>query len=78
MQESIDVTERMRSEWNERAREDAHFYVAFGRREQDDDEFFADCRGSCDGPRMGTAAIRLRMQIAAPGERSRSVADPAG
>ena len=40
MQEPIDVTERMRKEWNERAREDAHFYVAFGRREQNDDEFF--------------------------------------
>ncbi len=31
----------MREEWNERAREDAHYYVAFGRREQDDEEFFA-------------------------------------
>ncbi len=31
----------MRADWNERAREDAHYYVAFGRREQDDDEFFA-------------------------------------
>src|SRR6187402_1976460 len=35
------VSERMQRDWNERAREDAHFYVAFGRREQDDDEFFA-------------------------------------
>src|SRR3954452_23546278 len=35
------VTERMRRDWNERAREDAHFYVAFGRREQDPEEFFA-------------------------------------
>lgn len=31
----------MRDEWNERAREDAHYYVAFGRREQDDEEFFS-------------------------------------
>ena len=31
----------MRAEWNERAREDAHYFVAFGRRDQDDDEFFA-------------------------------------
>lgn len=31
----------MREEWNERAKEDAHYYVAFGRREQDADEFFA-------------------------------------
>jgi SAM-dependent methyltransferase len=29
----------MREEWNERAREDAHYYVAFGRRDQDDTEF---------------------------------------
>ena len=35
------VVEQMRSEWNERAKEDAHYYVAFGRREQDDEEFFA-------------------------------------
>ena len=35
------VRERMQREWNERAREDAHFYVAFGRREQDPEEFFA-------------------------------------
>jgi SAM-dependent methyltransferase len=35
------VHDRMREEWNERAREDAHYFVAFGRREQDDDEFFA-------------------------------------
>lgn len=31
----------MRDEWNQRAREDAHYFVAFGRRDQDDDEFFA-------------------------------------
>lgn len=31
----------MRADWNERAREDAHYYVAFGRREQDEDEFYA-------------------------------------
>lgn len=31
----------MRADWNERAKEDAHYYVAFGRREQDDEEFFS-------------------------------------
>lgn len=36
-----DVHQVMREEWNERAREDAHYYVAFGRREQDDEGFFA-------------------------------------
>ncbi|MEX2262308.1 MAG: methyltransferase domain-containing protein [Bryobacteraceae bacterium] len=36
-----DVLEQMRAEWNQRAAEDANYYVAFGRRDQDDDEFFA-------------------------------------
>lgn len=31
----------MQAEWNERAAEDAHYYVAFGRRDQDNEEFFA-------------------------------------
>ena len=31
----------MRADWNERAREDAHYYAAFGRRAQDGSEFFA-------------------------------------
>ena len=39
------VADRMRAEWNERAREDPHYYAAFGRRAQgapqDDAEFFA-------------------------------------
>lgn len=34
----------MRAEWNERAQEDAHYYVAFGRREQNDEEFFATAK----------------------------------
>jgi SAM-dependent methyltransferase len=36
-----DVTARMRDDWNARAREDAGYYVAFGRRDQDDAGFFA-------------------------------------
>ena len=35
------VLDRMRQDWNDRAREDPHYYVAFGRREQDDAEFLA-------------------------------------
>jgi SAM-dependent methyltransferase len=35
------VLERMRADWNRRAGEDANYYVAFGRREQDDEEFFS-------------------------------------
>ncbi len=34
-------TPDMRADWNERAREDAHYYVAFGRRGQSNEEFFA-------------------------------------
>lgn len=32
---------QMRADWNLRAGEDANYYVAFGRRDQDDEEFFA-------------------------------------
>lgn len=32
---------RMRADWNARAEEDANYYVAFGRRDQNEDEFFA-------------------------------------
>src|SRR5579862_2812289 len=35
------VLEQMRSDWNRRADEDANYYVAFGRRNQDEEEFFA-------------------------------------
>jgi SAM-dependent methyltransferase len=35
------ITARMREDWNARAREDAGYYVAFGRRDQSDAEFFA-------------------------------------
>ena len=31
----------MRADWNQRAGEDAYYYVAFGRRGQDDEEFFS-------------------------------------
>jgi SAM-dependent methyltransferase len=35
------VSDRMRADWNRRAREDAHFYVAFGGRDQTEEEFLA-------------------------------------
>jgi SAM-dependent methyltransferase len=35
------VLDLMRADWNERAREDANYYVAFGRRGQDEAEFFS-------------------------------------
>src|SRR6202047_2308755 len=36
-----EVSDRMREDWNARAREDAGYYVAFGRRDSDDADFFA-------------------------------------
>ncbi len=39
--QASDLCRRMREDWNRRAREDAKYYVAFGRRGQDDEEFFA-------------------------------------
>jgi len=36
-----EITTRMRDDWNARAREDAGYYVAFGRRDQDEAGFFA-------------------------------------
>lgn len=41
MAEDPQLLESMRRDWNARAREDANYYVAFGRRGQDDTEFFA-------------------------------------
>jgi len=37
----LNLLDCMRQDWNERAREDPHYYVAFGRQQQDDEEFFA-------------------------------------
>src|ERR1017187_6155291 len=41
MDDDSQVLERMRADWNQRAGEDAYYYVAFGRRDQDDEEFFS-------------------------------------
>jgi ubiquinone/menaquinone biosynthesis C-methylase UbiE len=35
------VSDRMRADWNRRARDDAHYYVAFGGRDQTEEEFLA-------------------------------------
>jgi SAM-dependent methyltransferase len=40
-----EVLDQMRSDWNARAREDVRYYVAFGRRGQQDEEFFASASG---------------------------------
>jgi SAM-dependent methyltransferase len=40
-EEPTAVSERMRSDWNQRALEDPHYYVAFGGRDQDEEGFLA-------------------------------------
>ena len=50
------VLERMRADWNERAGEDAYYYVAFGRREQDDEEFFSTASDIVKRPGTGPEA----------------------
>ena len=44
MQAVEDVRRRMQRDWDERARLDARFFVAFGRREQQREEFLATAR----------------------------------
>jgi SAM-dependent methyltransferase len=39
------VSAQMRRDWNARAKEDAYYYVAFGRRDQSEDEFVATASG---------------------------------
>jgi len=41
MSDDSSVSDRMRSDWNQRAREDPHYYVAFGGRDQDEETFLA-------------------------------------
>jgi ubiquinone/menaquinone biosynthesis C-methylase UbiE len=65
------VSERMRSEWNQRAKEDAHFYVAFGARDQDEAGFaatVADVLPCIEEelkrfPREGATASRRALEI---------------
>src|SRR5579863_1921955 len=54
------VLERMRSDWNERAGEDAYYYVAFGRREQDDEEFFATASDLIKGLELDLKRLEAR------------------
>ena len=54
------VLERMRADWNQRAGEDAYYYVAFGRREQDDEEFFATAAEIVKGLEWDLKRVRGR------------------
>jgi SAM-dependent methyltransferase len=46
--DDLKVLEQMRADWNDRAGEDANYYVAFGRREQEEAEFFATAKAVVD------------------------------
>ncbi|MBI3282324.1 MAG: class I SAM-dependent methyltransferase [Acidobacteria bacterium] len=57
-----DLTRQMQEDWNARAREDAGFYVAFGRRDQDAEEFFETAREVVRG-------LEWEMRRLAPGNQ---------
>ena len=40
------LLDSMRADWNQRAADDANYFVAFGRRQQPDDEFFSTADGT--------------------------------
>ncbi|MFN7543599.1 MAG: class I SAM-dependent methyltransferase [Acidobacteriota bacterium] len=61
----VSVAEQMREDWNRRAREDAHYYVAFGRHEQDEQEFLATAGDVLRG-------LEREMKRGLPGERARA------
>jgi SAM-dependent methyltransferase len=54
------VLEQMRVDWNERAGEDAYYYVAFGRKEQDDEEFFSSAGDIVKGFEWDLKRVRGR------------------
>ena len=66
MSEHESVSERMRGDWNERAKEDAHYYVAFGARDQDEEAFLAT---AADVLRL----IEAELKRFPPGTDSRSL-----
>jgi SAM-dependent methyltransferase len=60
----------MRADWNARAREDAHYYVAFGRRDQGDSEFLStatdvirDLEGELKRLPPGSGALRRGLEV---------------
>jgi SAM-dependent methyltransferase len=62
------VSERMREEWNQRAREDAHFYVAFGARDQDEAAFAETVANVL--PRIEDELKRFPKELGAPSRRA--------
>ena len=69
------VSERMRADWNERAREDAHYYVAFGGRDQDEAEFLATAADVLRSSRLSSSGCR-QQPTGALGGRSKLAAAP--
>ncbi len=68
MPEINDVGRRMREDWNRRASEDAHYYVAFGRRNQSGEEFFETALEQVNGfkrelKRLGPGNPRARRAL---------------
>lgn len=61
-----DVRARMREDWNRRAVEDANYYVAFGRRDQDEEEFFSTAKEVLLGLE---AEMRRMTPVASPRSR---------
>ena len=66
----------MREDWNARAREDAGYYVAFGRRDSDDAAFFATATEVING--LEAELRRVPLTSAGTGARSKSAAGRAG
>jgi ubiquinone/menaquinone biosynthesis C-methylase UbiE len=66
-----ELLDRMRSDWNARAREDVRYYVACGRRGQNDQEFFASASDIVHGleeelkrlPREGSPQARRGLEV---------------
>jgi len=54
------VLEQMRADWNARAGEDAYYYVAFGRRDQEDEEFFSTATDIVQGLEWDLKRVRGR------------------
>jgi SAM-dependent methyltransferase len=62
MSSEPNVSGQMRADWNQRALEDANYYVAFGRRDQSDDEFYETAREVLAG-------LNLEMKRLGPGNQ---------
>ncbi len=58
------ILDQMRAEWNGRATKDAHFYVAFGRKSQTEEDFLASAAEVMPAsPPAGTTSRRCRVGL---------------